>query len=104
MEEHRQAERLQRQLQQEQAYLMSLQLDHRPQPLQQPPQQPQPQQPPMQPPERSKQIYHTPEPKPHYDPAERVREVNPSLDPVFVYLCTEILYFIIALSKCLLHT
>ncbi|XP_055463448.1 mitogen-activated protein kinase kinase kinase kinase 4 isoform X11 [Psammomys obesus] len=68
MEEHRQAERLQRQLQQEQAYLLSLQHDHRrPQPQQQPP-QPQP--------DRSKASYHAPEPRPpHYDPADRAREV-----------------------------
>ncbi|XP_077152760.1 mitogen-activated protein kinase kinase kinase kinase 4 isoform X5 [Ranitomeya variabilis] len=80
MEEHRQAERLQRQLQQEQAYLMSLQHDHRQQPQpQQPPQQPQPQQPQVQPQERSKQSYHTPEPKPHYDQAERVREAEERL-------------------------
>eukprot|EP00079_Xenopus_tropicalis_P033352 XP_017947123.1 PREDICTED: mitogen-activated protein kinase kinase kinase kinase 4 isoform X10 [Xenopus tropicalis] len=73
MEEHRQAERLQRQLQQEQAYLMSLQHDHR---QQQPPQQqPQPQQPPLSQQERSKQTYHTQEPKPHYEQAERIREV-----------------------------
>ncbi|XP_025848205.1 mitogen-activated protein kinase kinase kinase kinase 4 isoform X26 [Vulpes vulpes] len=66
MEEHRQAERLQRQLQQEQAYLLSLQHDHRrPHPQQQPP----PQQ------ERSKPSYHAPEPKPHYEPADRAREV-----------------------------
>uniref|UniRef100_A0A6I8SVV4 non-specific serine/threonine protein kinase n=1 Tax=Xenopus tropicalis TaxID=8364 RepID=A0A6I8SVV4_XENTR len=74
MEEHRQAERLQRQLQQEQAYLMSLQHDHR---QQQPPQQqPQPQQPPLSQQERSKQTYHTQEPKPHYEQAERIREVQ----------------------------
>nr|XP_012595962.1 mitogen-activated protein kinase kinase kinase kinase 4 isoform X38 [Microcebus murinus] len=67
MEEHRQAERLQRQLQQEQAYLLSLQHDHRrPHPQQQ---QPPPQQ------ERSKPSYHVPEPKPHYEPADRAREV-----------------------------
>uniref|UniRef100_A0A673U0P7 non-specific serine/threonine protein kinase n=1 Tax=Suricata suricatta TaxID=37032 RepID=A0A673U0P7_SURSU len=67
MEEHRQAERLQRQLQQEQAYLLSLQHDHRrPPPQQQPP-------PPQQ--ERSKPSYHAPEPKPHYEPADRTREV-----------------------------
>ncbi|XP_058390390.1 mitogen-activated protein kinase kinase kinase kinase 4 isoform X12 [Diceros bicornis minor] len=69
MEEHRQAERLQRQLQQEQAYLLSLQHDHRrphPQHAQQPP--PPPQQ------ERSKPSYHTPEPKPLYEPADRARE------------------------------
>ncbi|XP_023573249.1 mitogen-activated protein kinase kinase kinase kinase 4 isoform X9 [Octodon degus] len=68
MEEHRQAERLQRQLQQEQAYLLSLQHDHR-RPHPQHPQPPQPQQ------ERSKAGYHAPEPKPHYDPADRAREV-----------------------------
>ncbi|XP_076413510.1 mitogen-activated protein kinase kinase kinase kinase 4 isoform X24 [Peromyscus maniculatus bairdii] len=69
MEEHRQAERLQRQLQQEQAYLLSLQHDHRrPHPQPQPPPQ-QPQQ------DRSKPSYHAPEPKPHYDPADRAREV-----------------------------
>ncbi|XP_004686231.1 PREDICTED: mitogen-activated protein kinase kinase kinase kinase 4 isoform X11 [Condylura cristata] len=67
MEEHRQAERLQRQLQQEQAYLLSLQHDHRrPHPQQQ--------QPPQQ--ERSKASYHAPEPKPHYEPADRAREVE----------------------------
>ncbi|XP_073906490.1 mitogen-activated protein kinase kinase kinase kinase 4 isoform X4 [Castor canadensis] len=67
MEEHRQAERLQRQLQQEQAYLLSLQHDHRrPHPQQQPPLQQ----------ERSKPSYHTPEPKPHYEPADRAREVE----------------------------
>ncbi|XP_054433966.1 mitogen-activated protein kinase kinase kinase kinase 4 isoform X9 [Pteronotus mesoamericanus] len=67
MEEHRQAERLQRQLQQEQAYLLSLQHDHRrPHPQQQlPPQQ-----------ERSKPSYHAPEPKPHFEPADRAREVQ----------------------------
>ncbi|XP_013378234.1 PREDICTED: mitogen-activated protein kinase kinase kinase kinase 4 isoform X14 [Chinchilla lanigera] len=70
MEEHRQAERLQRQLQQEQAYLLSLQHDHR-RPHPQHPPQPQP--PPQQ--ERSKAGYHAPEPKPHYDPADRAREV-----------------------------
>ncbi|XP_060225915.1 mitogen-activated protein kinase kinase kinase kinase 4 isoform X17 [Meriones unguiculatus] len=69
MEEHRQAERLQRQLQQEQAYLLSLQHDHRrPQPQPPPPPQPQP--------DRSKASYHAPEPRPpHYDPADRAREV-----------------------------
>ncbi|XP_062065973.1 mitogen-activated protein kinase kinase kinase kinase 4 isoform X23 [Lepus europaeus] len=72
MEEHRQAERLQRQLQQEQAYLLSLQHDHR----RPPPQLPQqPQQPPLQQ-ERSKPAYHAPEPKPHYEPADRAREVE----------------------------
>nr|DBA33242.1 TPA: hypothetical protein GDO54_000955 [Pyxicephalus adspersus] len=77
MEEHRQAERLQRQLQQEQAYLMSLQHDHRPQPQQQ--QQPQPQQPSMPQQERSKQSYLAPEPKAHYEQAERVREAEERL-------------------------
>ncbi|XP_038197558.1 mitogen-activated protein kinase kinase kinase kinase 4 isoform X23 [Arvicola amphibius] len=67
MEEHRQAERLQRQLQQEQAYLLSLQHDHRRPHPQQQPQQPQQ--------DRSKPSYHAPEPKPHYDPADRAREV-----------------------------
>ncbi|XP_045837397.1 mitogen-activated protein kinase kinase kinase kinase 4 isoform X22 [Meles meles] len=67
MEEHRQAERLQRQLQQEQAYLLSLQHDHRrPHPQQQ--------QPPQQ--ERSKPSYHAPDPKPHYEPTDRAREVQ----------------------------
>ncbi|XP_036609488.1 mitogen-activated protein kinase kinase kinase kinase 4 isoform X5 [Trichosurus vulpecula] len=68
MEEHRQAERLQRQLQQEQAYLLSLQHDHRRHHQQQ--QQQQQQQ------ERNKQSYHPPETKPHYEPAERAREVE----------------------------
>uniref|UniRef100_A0A670XVF1 non-specific serine/threonine protein kinase n=1 Tax=Pseudonaja textilis TaxID=8673 RepID=A0A670XVF1_PSETE len=68
MEEHRQAERLQRQLQQEQAYLLSLQHDHRRQQQQQQQQQLQQQ-------ERNKQNYHTPEPKSHYEPTERPREV-----------------------------
>ncbi|XP_025319521.1 mitogen-activated protein kinase kinase kinase kinase 4 isoform X27 [Canis lupus baileyi] len=67
MEEHRQAERLQRQLQQEQAYLLSLQHDHR---------RPHPQQPPPPQQERSKPSYHAPEPKPHYEPADRAREVE----------------------------
>uniref|UniRef100_A0A8B9S7G1 non-specific serine/threonine protein kinase n=1 Tax=Apteryx owenii TaxID=8824 RepID=A0A8B9S7G1_APTOW len=67
MEEHRQAERLQRQLQQEQAYLLSLQHDHRRQQQQQQQQQQQ---------ERNKQSYHTPEPKSHYEPTERAREVQ----------------------------
>ncbi|XP_026563167.1 mitogen-activated protein kinase kinase kinase kinase 4 isoform X4 [Pseudonaja textilis] len=69
MEEHRQAERLQRQLQQEQAYLLSLQHDHRRQQQQQQQQQLQQQ-------ERNKQNYHTPEPKSHYEPTERPREVD----------------------------
>ncbi|XP_059514905.1 mitogen-activated protein kinase kinase kinase kinase 4 isoform X48 [Myotis daubentonii] len=62
LEQHRQAERLQRQLQQEQAYLLSLQHDHR---------RPHPQPPPQ---ERSKPSYHAPEPRPHYEPADRARE------------------------------
>uniref|UniRef100_A0A674IDD2 non-specific serine/threonine protein kinase n=1 Tax=Terrapene triunguis TaxID=2587831 RepID=A0A674IDD2_9SAUR len=65
MEEHRQAERLQRQLQQEQAYLLSLQHDHRRHQQQQQQQQ-----------ERNKQSYHIPEPKSHYEPSERAREVQ----------------------------
>ncbi|KAM8786081.1 mitogen-activated protein kinase kinase kinase kinase 4 isoform 44-T44 [Rhynchonycteris naso] len=69
MEEHREAERLQRQLQQEQAYLLSLQHDHRRPHLQQQ------QQPPPPPQERSKPSYHASEPKPHYEPADRAREV-----------------------------
>nr|XP_045002983.1 mitogen-activated protein kinase kinase kinase kinase 4 isoform X47 [Jaculus jaculus] len=68
MEEHRQAERLQRQLQQEQAYLLSLQHDHR----RPHPQHSQQQQPPQQ--DRSKSTY-APEPKAHYDPTDRAREV-----------------------------
>ncbi|XP_046275951.1 mitogen-activated protein kinase kinase kinase kinase 4 isoform X19 [Marmota monax] len=70
MEEHRQAERLQRQLQQEQAYLLSLQHDHR-RPHPQLPQQQQP----LAQQERSKPSYHSPEPKSHYEPADRTREV-----------------------------
>uniref|UniRef100_A0A803SSD8 non-specific serine/threonine protein kinase n=1 Tax=Anolis carolinensis TaxID=28377 RepID=A0A803SSD8_ANOCA len=70
MEEHRQAERLQRQLQQEQAYLLSLQHDHRRHQQHQQQQQQQQQQQ-----ERNKQSYHTPEPKPLYEPTERPREV-----------------------------
>ncbi|XP_065279779.1 mitogen-activated protein kinase kinase kinase kinase 4 isoform X14 [Emys orbicularis] len=65
MEEHRQAERLQRQLQQEQAYLLSLQHDHRRHQQQQQQQQ-----------ERNKQSFHIPEPKSHYEPSERAREVQ----------------------------
>ncbi|XP_070285912.1 mitogen-activated protein kinase kinase kinase kinase 4 isoform X26 [Myotis yumanensis] len=64
LEQHRQAERLQRQLQQEQAYLLSLQHDHR---------RPHPQPPPQ---ERNKPSYHAPEPRPHYEPADRAREVE----------------------------
>uniref|UniRef100_A0A452J3N3 non-specific serine/threonine protein kinase n=1 Tax=Gopherus agassizii TaxID=38772 RepID=A0A452J3N3_9SAUR len=59
------SERLQRQLQQEQAYLLSLQHDHRRHQQQQQQQQ-----------ERNKQSYHVPEPKSHYEPAERAREVQ----------------------------
>ncbi|XP_052049079.1 mitogen-activated protein kinase kinase kinase kinase 4 isoform X16 [Apodemus sylvaticus] len=70
LEEHRHAERLQRQLQQEQAYLLSLQHDHRRPHAQQPQPPPPPQQ------DRSKPSYHAPEPKPHYDPADRAREVE----------------------------
>ncbi|XP_055463460.1 mitogen-activated protein kinase kinase kinase kinase 4 isoform X13 [Psammomys obesus] len=64
-EEQRHLEILQQQLLQEQAMLLH---DHRrPQPQQQPP-QPQP--------DRSKASYHAPEPRPpHYDPADRAREV-----------------------------
>ncbi|XP_040849769.1 mitogen-activated protein kinase kinase kinase kinase 4 isoform X14 [Ochotona curzoniae] len=75
MEEHRQAERLQRQLQQEQAYLLSLQHDHR-RPHPSHPQLPQQQQPAPPQQERSKPVYHAPEPKPHYEPADRAREVQ----------------------------
>lgn len=71
MEEHRHAERLQRQLQQEQKYLMSLQ---QPQP-----QQAQPQQPSMPQQDRSKQSYHGPETKAHYEQTERVREAEERL-------------------------
>ncbi|XP_072597526.1 mitogen-activated protein kinase kinase kinase kinase 4 isoform X22 [Vulpes vulpes] len=63
-EEQRHLEILQQQLLQEQAMLLH---DHRrPHPQQQPP----PQQ------ERSKPSYHAPEPKPHYEPADRAREVE----------------------------
>ncbi|XP_073906518.1 mitogen-activated protein kinase kinase kinase kinase 4 isoform X34 [Castor canadensis] len=62
-EEQRHLEILQQQLLQEQAMLLH---DHRrPHPQQQPPLQQ----------ERSKPSYHTPEPKPHYEPADRAREV-----------------------------
>ncbi|XP_058390401.1 mitogen-activated protein kinase kinase kinase kinase 4 isoform X23 [Diceros bicornis minor] len=67
-EEQRHLEILQQQLLQEQAMLLH---DHRrphPQHAQQPP--PPPQQ------ERSKPSYHTPEPKPLYEPADRAREVQ----------------------------
>ncbi|KAM6178139.1 mitogen-activated protein kinase kinase kinase kinase 4 isoform 2-T2 [Rhynchocyon petersi] len=74
-EEQRHLEILQQQLLQEQAMLLH---DHRrppPQHLQQhpPPQQPQP---PPQQQDRSKPSYHAPEPKPHYEPADRAREVQ----------------------------
>ncbi|XP_053443150.1 mitogen-activated protein kinase kinase kinase kinase 4 isoform X14 [Nycticebus coucang] len=63
-EEQRHLEILQQQLLQEQAMLLH---DHRrPHPQQQPP----PQQ------ERSKPSYHVPEPKPHYEPVDRAREVE----------------------------
>nr|XP_035943711.1 mitogen-activated protein kinase kinase kinase kinase 4 isoform X28 [Halichoerus grypus] len=63
-EEQRHLEILQQQLLQEQAMLLH---DHRrPHPQQpQPPQQ-----------ERSKPSFHAPEPKPHYEPADRAREVQ----------------------------
>ncbi|XP_077884904.1 mitogen-activated protein kinase kinase kinase kinase 4 isoform X21 [Ictidomys tridecemlineatus] len=68
-EEQRHLEILQQQLLQEQAMLLH---DHRrPHPqLPQLPQQPLAQQ------ERSKPSYHTPEPKSHYEPADRTREVE----------------------------
>ncbi|XP_035920269.1 mitogen-activated protein kinase kinase kinase kinase 4 isoform X24 [Lynx canadensis] len=63
-EEQRHLEILQQQLLQEQAMLLH---DHRrPHPQQQ--------QPPQQ--ERSKPSYHAPEPKPHYEPTDRTREVQ----------------------------
>ncbi|XP_059100025.1 mitogen-activated protein kinase kinase kinase kinase 4 isoform X9 [Peromyscus eremicus] len=65
-EEQRHLEILQQQLLQEQAMLLH---DHR-RPHPQPP--PPPQQPQQ---DRSKPSYHAPEPKPHYDPADRAREV-----------------------------
>ncbi|XP_034514865.1 mitogen-activated protein kinase kinase kinase kinase 4 isoform X16 [Ailuropoda melanoleuca] len=61
-EEQRHLEVLQQQLLQEQAMLLH---DHR---------RPHPQQPPP-PQERGKPSYHAPEPKPHYEPADRAREV-----------------------------
>ncbi|XP_039109031.1 mitogen-activated protein kinase kinase kinase kinase 4 isoform X44 [Hyaena hyaena] len=61
-EEQRHLEALQQQLLQEQAVLLH---DHR---------RPQQQQPPQQ--DRSKPSYHAPEPKPHYEPADRTREVE----------------------------
>ncbi|XP_064124628.1 mitogen-activated protein kinase kinase kinase kinase 4 isoform X41 [Loxodonta africana] len=66
-EEQRHLEILQQQLLQEQAMLLH---DHR-RPL--PQQHPQPPPPPQ---ERSKPSYHAPEPKPHYEPADRAREVE----------------------------
>ncbi|XP_021113778.1 mitogen-activated protein kinase kinase kinase kinase 4 isoform X20 [Heterocephalus glaber] len=66
-EEQRHLEILQQQLLQEQAMLLH---DHR----RPHPQHPQPPQPPPQQ-ERSKPGYHAPEPKPHYEPADRAREV-----------------------------
>ncbi|XP_049712259.1 mitogen-activated protein kinase kinase kinase kinase 4 isoform X36 [Elephas maximus indicus] len=68
-EEQRHLEILQQQLLQEQAMLLH---DHR-RPL--PQQHPQPPPPPP-PQERSKPSYHAPEPKPHYEPADRAREVQ----------------------------
>ncbi|XP_049712249.1 mitogen-activated protein kinase kinase kinase kinase 4 isoform X26 [Elephas maximus indicus] len=68
-EEQRHLEILQQQLLQEQAMLLH---DHR-RPL--PQQHPQPPPPPP-PQERSKPSYHAPEPKPHYEPADRAREVE----------------------------
>ncbi|XP_045406247.1 mitogen-activated protein kinase kinase kinase kinase 4 isoform X32 [Lemur catta] len=66
-EEQRHLEILQQQLLQEQAMLLH---DHRrPHPQHPQQQQPLPQQ------ERSKPSYHAPEPKPHYEPADRAREV-----------------------------
>ncbi|XP_051008682.1 mitogen-activated protein kinase kinase kinase kinase 4 isoform X28 [Acomys russatus] len=70
-EEQRHLEILQQQLLQEQAMLLH---DHRRPHPQQQPQPPPPQQPPQQQ-DRSKSSYHGPEPKPHYDPADRAREV-----------------------------
>ncbi|XP_037056143.1 mitogen-activated protein kinase kinase kinase kinase 4 isoform X50 [Peromyscus leucopus] len=65
-EEQRHLEILQQQLLQEQAMLLH---DHRRPHPQPPPPQQQPQQ------DRSKPSYHAPESKPHYDPADRAREV-----------------------------
>ncbi|XP_036211208.1 mitogen-activated protein kinase kinase kinase kinase 4 isoform X49 [Myotis myotis] len=59
-EEQRHLEMLQQQLLQEQALILH---DHR---------RPHPQPPPQ---ERSKPSYHAPEPRPHYEPADRAREV-----------------------------
>ncbi|XP_037056131.1 mitogen-activated protein kinase kinase kinase kinase 4 isoform X37 [Peromyscus leucopus] len=66
-EEQRHLEILQQQLLQEQAMLLH---DHRRPHPQPPPPQQQPQQ------DRSKPSYHAPESKPHYDPADRAREVQ----------------------------
>ncbi|KAM8786056.1 mitogen-activated protein kinase kinase kinase kinase 4 isoform 19-T19 [Rhynchonycteris naso] len=66
-EEQRHLEILQQQLLQEQAMLLH---DHRRPHLQQQ------QQPPPPPQERSKPSYHASEPKPHYEPADRAREVD----------------------------
>ncbi|XP_014321629.1 mitogen-activated protein kinase kinase kinase kinase 4 isoform X24 [Myotis lucifugus] len=60
-EEQRHLEMLQQQLLQEQALLLH---DHR---------RPHPQPPPQ---ERNKPSYHAPEPRPHYEPADRAREVQ----------------------------
>ncbi|XP_031223173.1 mitogen-activated protein kinase kinase kinase kinase 4 isoform X17 [Mastomys coucha] len=65
-EEQRHLEILQQQLLQEQAMLLH---DHRRPHAQQPPPPPQQQ-------DRSKPSYHAPEPKPHYDLADRTREVQ----------------------------
>ncbi|XP_054979224.1 mitogen-activated protein kinase kinase kinase kinase 4 isoform X6 [Sorex araneus] len=65
-EEQRHLEVLQQQLLQEQALLLH---DHR----RAHPQPPQPSQPPQ---ERGKASFHAPEPKPHYEPADRAREVE----------------------------
>ncbi|XP_066233268.1 mitogen-activated protein kinase kinase kinase kinase 4 isoform X16 [Saccopteryx leptura] len=65
-EEQRHLEILQQQLLQEQAMLLH---DHRRPHSQQ-------QQPPPPPQERSKPSYHVSEPKPHYEPADRAREVD----------------------------
>ncbi|XP_014438898.1 mitogen-activated protein kinase kinase kinase kinase 4 isoform X15 [Tupaia chinensis] len=67
-EEQRHLEILQQQLLQEQAMLLH---DHR----RPHPQHPQPPQPPPQQ-ERSKPSYHAPEPRAHYEPADRAREVQ----------------------------
>ncbi|XP_040849768.1 mitogen-activated protein kinase kinase kinase kinase 4 isoform X13 [Ochotona curzoniae] len=71
-EEQRHLEILQQQLLQEQAMLLH---DHR-RPHPSHPQLPQQQQPAPPQQERSKPVYHAPEPKPHYEPADRAREVQ----------------------------